>query len=236
MNKDRSKKQHDVYSKPPVPGFRIGSIVNFVEQNNSGDPPYHLSVEQVSSILFSNSHHASLPLQGYWVHHEGTIPMPTRGKSWIDARIIYLLMLQISWYFECPTASFPCSIPMHFLAHSPISPILFQLVQGSNVLPGSFSAENCSRRSPCSEIRFLPRKACEFQPAELVTACHRFVTARFLGEKVRKTGPQFPSSFSAGFSRPGSPPRTWLGARQPAEVLHVTRQPAELVTANVTGV
>ena len=44
--------------------------------------------------------------------------------------------------------------------------------------------------------RFLPnrlyafavlRKACEFQPAELVAACHRFVTARFLGAKVRKT-------------------------------------------------
>ena len=39
------------------------------------------------------------------------------------------------------------------------------------------------------EFRFLPRKACEFQPAELVAACHRFVTARFLGAKVRKTGP-----------------------------------------------
>ena len=32
-----------------------------------------------------------------------------------------------------------------------------------------------------------------------------------------------PDDVAVGFSRPGSPPRTWLGARQPAEVLHVTR-------------
>ena len=37
--------------------------------------------------------------------------------------------------------------------------------------------------------RFLPRKACEFQPAEPVAACHRFVTTRFLGAKVHKTRP-----------------------------------------------
>ena len=33
-----------------------------------------------------------------------------------------------------------------------------------------FPRKTCSRCSPCSEIRFLPRKTCEFQPAELVTA------------------------------------------------------------------
>ena len=84
-------------------------------------------------------------------------------------------------------------------------------------------------RSPCSEIRFLPRKACEFQPAELVAACHRFVTTRFLGAKVRKTGPSSRAPSPQGFSRPDSPPRT---IRQPAEVV---RQPAELVTTEVTA-
>ena len=34
----------------------------------------------------------------------------------------------------------------------------------------SFSAENLLQCLQCSEIRFLPRKTCEFQPAELVTA------------------------------------------------------------------
>ena len=68
-----------------------------------------------------------------------------------------------------------------------------------------FPPKTGSRRSPCSEIRFLPRKACEFQPAELVAACHRFVTTRFLGAKVRKTGPS-----PQGFSRPDSPPRPRL--------------------------
>ena len=33
-----------------------------------------------------------------------------------------------------------------------------------------FPPKTCSRCLQCSEIRFLPRKTCEFQPAELVTA------------------------------------------------------------------
>ena len=86
-----------------------------------------------------------------------------------------------------------------------------------------FPPKTGSRRSPCSEFRFLPRKACEFQPAELVAACHRFVTARFLGAKVRKTGPSSRAPSPQGFSRPDSPPRTRLSVRQPAEVV---RQPA----------
>ena len=89
-----------------------------------------------------------------------------------------------------------------------------------------------STRLPCSEFRFLPRKACEFQPAELVAACHRFVTARFLGAKVRKTGPSSRAPSPQGLSRPDSPPRTRLNVRQPAEVV---RQPAELVTTDVTA-
>ena len=86
-----------------------------------------------------------------------------------------------------------------------------------------FPPKTGSKRSPCSEFRFLPRKACEFQPAELVAACHRFVTTGFLGAKVRKTGPS-------------------SAARQPAEdqsrsptVAEVVRQPAELVTTDVTA-
>ena len=90
-----------------------------------------------------------------------------------------------------------------------------------------FPPKTGSRRSLCSEFRFLPRKACEFQPAEPVAACHRFVTARFLGAKVRKTGPSSRAPSPQGFSRPDSPPRSRLGVRQPAEVV---RQPAELVT------
>ena len=69
--------------------------------------------------------------------------------------------------------------------------------------------------SPCSKFRLLPRKACEFQPAELVTACHRFVTTRFLGAKVRKTGPSSRAPSPQGFSRSDSPPRTRLGVRPP---------------------
>ena len=95
-----------------------------------------------------------------------------------------------------------------------------------------FPPKSGSRRSPCSEFRFLPRKACEFQPAEPVAACHRFVTARFLGAKVRKTGPSSRAPSPQGFSRPDSPPRFRLGVRQPAEVV---RQPAELVTTEVTA-
>ena len=66
-----------------------------------------------------------------------------------------------------------------------------------------------------SVFRFLPRKACEFQPAKLVTACHRFVTARFWVQKC-KTGPCSRVPESQGFLRPDSPPRTRLGARQPS--------------------
>ena len=72
------------------------------------------------------------------------------------------------------------------------------------------------RRKPGSEFRFLPRKACEFQPAEPVAACHRFVTTRFLGAKVHKTRPSSRAPSPQGFSRPDSPPRTRLNVRQPA--------------------
>ena len=95
-----------------------------------------------------------------------------------------------------------------------------------------FLPKTGSARLPRSEFRFLPRKACEFQPAELVAACHRFVTARFLGAKVRKTRPSSRAPSPQGFSRPDSPPRTRLNVRQPAEVV---RQPAELVTTDVTA-
>ena len=95
-----------------------------------------------------------------------------------------------------------------------------------------FPPKTGSTRLPYSEFRFLPRKACEFQPAELVAACHRFVTTRFLGAKVRKTGPSSRAPSPQGFSRPDSPPRTRLNVRQPAEVV---RQPAELVTTDVTA-
>ena len=94
-----------------------------------------------------------------------------------------------------------------------------------------FPPKTGSTRLPCSEFRFLPRKACEFQPAELVAACHRFVTTRFLCKSAQNRA-QFPSSFSAGFLAAGSPPRTRLNVRQPAEVV---RQPAELVTTDVTA-
>ena len=66
-----------------------------------------------------------------------------------------------------------------------------------------FPPKTGSRRSPCSEFRFLPRKACEF----LLFGC-----------KSAQNRAQFPSSFSAGL--------------QPAEVV---RQPAELVTTEVTA-
>ena len=66
-----------------------------------------------------------------------------------------------------------------------------------------FPPKTGSRRSPCSEFRF---------PAEIVAACHRFVTTRFLGAKVRKTARQGPGSVS------DSPPR-----------------PAKLVTTEVTA-
>ena len=38
------------------------------------------------------------------------------------------------------------------------------------------------------DSRFLPRKAGKFHPAELCTACHRYATALFWAEKVRKNG------------------------------------------------
>ena len=80
-----------------------------------------------------------------------------------------------------------------------------------------FPPKTGSRRLPCSKFRFLPRKACEFQPAEL---CHRFVAFWVQKAQSRAPSPQ-------GFSRSDSPPRTRLNVRQPAEVV---RQPAELVT------
>ena len=81
-----------------------------------------------------------------------------------------------------------------------------------------FPPKTGSRCLPCSKFRFLPRKACEFQPAELVTACHRFVTARILGAKERKIGPSSRAPSPQGFSRPDSPLRSRLGVRQPADV------------------
>ena len=42
-------------------------------------------------------------------------------------------------------------------------------------------------RKPAPDVRRAPKSV--FCPERLVTACHRFVTARFLGAKVRKTGP-----------------------------------------------
>ena len=48
-----------------------------------------------------------------------------------------------------------------------------------------------------AEIRFLPRKACKFQPAELVAACHRF-------EKCAKPGPPCaPPGAARSAGRPG---------------------------------
>ena len=68
-----------------------------------------------------------------------------------------------------------------------------------------FLPKTGSTRLPCSEFRFLPRKACEFQPAELVAACHRFVAARFLGAKVRKTGPSSPLHQAPFFGAKSAP-------------------------------
>ena len=98
-----------------------------------------------------------------------------------------------------------------------------------------FPPKTGSRRSPCSEFVFCPEKPANSSPlnsSPLVTACHRFVTARFLGAKVRKSGPSSGPRSPQGFPRPDSPPRTRLGARQPAEVV---RQPAELVSGDVTA-
>ena len=111
------------------------------------------------------------------------------------------------------------------------------LCQTSKVVPEPPSSL-VFRRKPASRVCrapnsvFLPRKACEFQPAEPVAACHRFVTTRFLGAKVHKTRPSSRAPSPQGFSRPDSPPRTRLNVRQPAEVV---RQPAELVTTDVTA-
>ena len=89
----------------------------------------------------------------------------------------------------------------------------------------SFSAENRLQAFAVLRIPFSVPKSREFQPAELVAACHRFVTTRFLGAKVRKTGPSSGAPSPQGFSRPDSPPRTRPGVRQPAEVV---RQPSPL--------
>ena len=96
------------------------------------------------------------------------------------------------------------------------------------------------RRKPAPDVRrapnsvFCPEKPANSSPlnsSPLVTACHRFVTTRFLGAKVRKIGPSSRAPSPQSFSRPVSPPRSRLGVRQPAEVV---RQPAELVTTDVT--
>ena len=79
---------------------------------------------------------------------------------------------------------------------------------------------------------FCPEKPANSSPLNPSAACHRFVTTRFLGAKVRKTGPSSRAPSPHGFSRPDSPPRTRLNLRQPAEVV---RQPAELVTTEVTA-
>ena len=71
----------------------------------------------------------------------------------------------------------------------------------------SFSAEN---RLHAFAVLRIPPKACEFQAAEPVAACHRFVTTRFLGAKVHKTRPSSRAPSPQGFSRPApvdSPPR-----------------------------
>ena len=96
------------------------------------------------------------------------------------------------------------------------------------------------RRSPCADSVFCPEKQANSSPLSLSP----FVTARFLGAKVRKSGPSSGPRSPQGFPRPDRPPRTWLGARQPAEVLPrntsacrishrrchrcLTRQPAEV--------
>ena len=54
-----------------------------------------------------------------------------------------------------------------------------------------------------SRFPFSARKAGKFRPAELVTACHRYVTALFWVQKVRQSGqvPDFPkTSFFTEFS------------------------------------
>ena len=68
---------------------------------------------------------------------------------------------------------------------------------------------------------FWPEKPANSSPLSSSPLCHRSLFGRKSAQNRAQFSPQ-------GFSRPGSPPRTWLG-------LHVTRQPAELVTADVTG-
>ena len=73
--------------------------------------------------------------------------------------------------------------------------------------PNSRKARFFSVRRQVSEtpldFRFRPEKAAKIHPAELVTACHRYVTPPFLAEKVPKNGqlPDFPkTSFFTQFS------------------------------------
>ena len=63
-----------------------------------------------------------------------------------------------------------------------------------------FRSKSGSRRLPCSGFRFLPGKACKFQPAEPVTALSPLA---FWSQKVRKSGPSPPRTCSER----GSPPR-----------------------------
>ena len=97
-----------------------------------------------------------------------------------------------------------------------------------------FRSKSGSRRSPCSGFRFLPRKACKFQPAELVTVCLRFVTARFWVEKVRKSGPVRELVLRRVFRGPTA--RRGPGSEDsPLRFRPAARQPAELVTTDVTA-
>ena len=83
-----------------------------------------------------------------------------------------------------------------------------------------FPPKTGSRCSPCSEIRFLPRKACEFQPALSLSPPMSPVSNT---SACRGTPPISPGSDTT--ARQGPLPR----------FSHMTRQPAEVVTANVTG-
>ena len=87
-----------------------------------------------------------------------------------------------------------------------------------------FPPKTGSRCLPCSEIRFLPRKAREFQPAELVTAD---VTV-YNTSACRGTPPILP-----GLTRP----RDTAARRSSNRRCHrsLTRQPAEVPDRNRTS-
>ena len=75
---------------------------------------------------------------------------------------------------------------------------------------------------------FLKRSRAQFGPKE--SGDKAVTSGDMLGGLEFENRAQFPSFFS--FLRPDSPPRFRLGVRQPAEVV---RQPAELVTTEVTA-